>query len=188
MASPPSSEPYLLLEAEASGNPATQADSFDETTHNPETLLVKRVAVNKRIIGCFYVYCYFHLSVHFHIPIYVYIALRFPMIVLQEKNRNCSHAFSVFFAPEDITSLLFCDSGTLYHLDVRLRQPPGIVSPDCPRTGSDGSEVDSVRIRVLGLEAAACMHYLSADQGCPKKGCSVYVVASTLAVPMACLQ
>ncbi|KAK8036741.1 hypothetical protein PG994_015238 [Apiospora phragmitis] len=180
MASPPSLEPSPLLKAEASGNPPTLADSFDEAIHNQETFLVEKAAVkvswavstSSPISTSPFISTSPSTSTSTHnttssqdailhlryepVTSEAYLALRFPRIVLEVKNKNRSHAFFVFFAPEDIISLVVCDSGTSCHLDVRMRQPPGLVGPDCPWTGRDGSEVDLEQIRTLGLEVAAC--------------------------------
>lgn len=45
MASPPSLEPPLLREVEASDNPPNLADPSDEAIHNQETFLVEKAAV-----------------------------------------------------------------------------------------------------------------------------------------------
>ncbi|KAK8038564.1 hypothetical protein PG993_006975 [Apiospora rasikravindrae] len=179
MASPPSLEPPPLREAEASDNPPNLADPSDEAIHNQETFVGKAAvkvswaaSTSTPISTSPFIPTSPSTSSSTHnttssqdatlhlryepVKSEAYLALRFPRIVLEEKNKNRSHAFFVFFAPEDIVSLVFCDSGTSYHLDVRLRQPPGLVGPDCPWTGRDGSEVDLERIRTLGLEVAAC--------------------------------
>ncbi|KAK8013704.1 hypothetical protein PG991_009297 [Apiospora marii] len=179
MASPPSLEPPPLGEVEASDNPPNLADPSDEAIHNPETFVGKAavkvswaVSTSTPISTSSFISTSPSPSTSTHNTTSsqdatlhlryepgrseAYLALRFPRTVLQEKNKNRSHAFFVFFAPEVIISLLFCDSGNSYHLDVRLGQPPGLVGPDCPWMGREGSEVDLERIRTLGLEVTAC--------------------------------
>ncbi|KAK7937519.1 uncharacterized protein PG986_014387 [Apiospora aurea] len=179
MALPQSLEPPPLREAEASDNPPNLADPSDEAIHNQETFVEKAavkvswaVSTSTPISTSPFISTSPSPSTSTHNTTSsqdatlhlryepgrseAYLALRFPRIVLQEKNKNRSHAFFVFFAPEDIISLLFCDSGNSYHLDVRLGQPPGLVGPDCSWMGREGSEVDLERIRTLGLEVTAC--------------------------------
>ncbi|KAK8012095.1 heterokaryon incompatibility protein-domain-containing protein [Apiospora arundinis] len=145
------------LPRQAHHHPPKVADPLDEATtagSDKEIILVKKAAVKVSWVTSTATTsqdAILHLR-HDTAMSEAYLVLRFPNIMLREYKNG--QAFFVFLAPEEIESLSFWDKVNSYQLGVRLRQPSGLVGPDCTWTGRDESVAEIERLQTLGREAA----------------------------------
>lgn len=145
------------LPRQAHHHPPKVADPLDEATtagSDKEIILVKKAAVKVSWVTSTATTsqdAILHLR-HDTAMSEAYLVLRFPNIMLREYKNG--QAFFVFLAPEEIESLSFWDKVNSYQLGVRLRQPSGLVGPDCTWTGRGESVAEIERLQTLGREAA----------------------------------